>query len=145
MRIQSAIALYLQAATSESFAICGARSFWQIPTQQAAFPFNRVRKAGHSPTGISMDSAARTPAAAQIEVVSYAKSQAGAADLADAVYNDLMAIGRIQIPVSSPQGALDPYVTRVLPGDEEDVVSDELREEGIFAELRVYQVHYKYL
>lgn len=145
MRIQSAIALYLQATTSATYAICGVRSFWQIPTTKAAFPFNRIRKAGYQPIGLAIDSGSRTPAIAQIEIVSYAKSQEAAADLADATYTDLIAIVRQQIPVSSPQEALDPWVTRVMPSDEEDIVNEELREEGIFAEGRTYQVHYTYL
>ncbi len=85
-----------------------------------------------------------------IEVVTYAKSQEEAADLADAVAKDFIGDPALDIPpfnglmpsTSPPtSGAL--HVSGIQPGTEEDLVSEDALALNIFAESREYLVRYR--
>ena len=141
MRIQEAIVRQLQQTTSATYAITGTRIFWSITATDPTLPFVRIRKSGHAPQMVGI-STQRLPAEASIEVVCYAKTQAGAADLADAVNADLMAISGT-LPNTSPATSGAVWVSGVTPGTEEDLVSEDAFAKGIFAEMREYAIIYR--
>lgn len=143
LRLQSALAQQLRLTTTATYALVGARSFWSVPAQGAEYPYVLLRKSGHRP---QMDGLAyrRTPATMDIEVVAYGKTQESASNVAQAVCDDLILLARCAVPITSPATSGAPWVSAVIPGTEEDLVSDEMRSLGIFAEARTYSVDYDY-
>ena len=144
MRIQSAIVAYLQQASTATYALVASRTSWAIPETNPALPFIRVRKAGHRPLAKAMATQTQYPSEANIEIIAYAKSQDGAADIMDAVTADLLAVISQRLPVTSPVTAGVPWVNMIHVADEEDLVSEEARAKGIFAEARTYSVIYDF-
>lgn len=140
MRVQEAIVRQLQLSTTATYAIVGTRTFWSVTGKNPEIPFVRVRKSGHLPQSQGMVSR-RLPGNANIEVICYAKSQDAAADLADAVAADLTTF-RGKMPGTSPVTSGAIYVSQVEPGNEEDLVTEELFDRNIFAEAREYIVRY---
>ena len=141
MRIQEAIVRQLQQTTTATYAIVGTRVYWAISAKDPTLPFVRVRKSAHEPLSVGMQSR-RLPAMATIEIVAYAKSQEGAAALAEAVAADLDAYTG-DMPNTSPATAGAAHVSQIEPGTEEDLVSEEALALNIYAEAREYLVRYR--
>ena len=140
MRVQEAIVRQLQQTTTAAYAIAGLRTYWAITAKDPVLPFIRVRKSGHEPLLQGFKSR-RLPANTTIEIVSYAKSQDAAADLAEAIATDLIGFTGL-MPNTSPVTAGAIYVSQVDPGNEEDLVSEDAVALNIFAESREYTVRY---
>lgn len=141
MRIQEAVVLELQQTTSATYAICGTRIYWNAQPKNTTIPMVRIRKANYEPmlAGIPQ---ARTPGTYTVEVIAIAKSQDGAADLAEAVASDLVGFSGV-MPNTSPAtaGAID---CKVYPLAEEDLVDEEMLQLGLFAEARSYSIVTRY-
>lgn len=141
MRLQEALVRQLQQTSTATYAIVGTKVFWSITSKDPAPPFVRIRKVGHRPMTLGLQSR-RLPADMTIEVVSYAKSQDGAADLADAIAADLINYNGV-MPLTSPPTAGALHVHGIQPGNEEDLVSEDALALNIFAESREYLVRYR--
>lgn len=141
MRLQECLVRQLQLTTSATYAIVGTKTFWSITNKDPVPPFVRLRKVGHRPLTNGLKSR-RLPAEMSIEVVTYAKSQEAAADLADAVASDLIDFNGL-MPNTSPVTAGAIHVSGIQPGTEEDLVSEDALALNIFAESREYLVRYR--
>jgi hypothetical protein len=141
MRIQEAVVRQLQQASTATYAIVGTRTYWNISAKDPVLPFNRVRKSGHDPISVGLQSR-RLPAMATIEIVSYAKTQQEAAALAEAVESDLSGFTG-DMPNTSPATAGAVHIHQIEPGTEEDLVSEEALSLNIYAEAREYLIRYR--
>lgn len=143
MRIQSAIVAHLQQTSAATYALVGLKVYWAIPVSNPTPPYVVVLKTSHQPLASAMQSH-RFPANASIETIAVAKTQEGAADIADAISADLIAIDRAIVPNTSPPTAGAPFVNGITPEDESDLVNEEMRDKNLFAESRSYSVRYDY-
>jgi len=141
MRIQEAVVRQLQQTTTATYAIVGSRVYWNISAKDPVIPFIRVRKSAHEPLAVGLQSR-RLPAVATIEIVAYAKTQEGAATLAEAVAADLDAYTG-DMPNTSPATAGAVHIHQIEPGTEEDLVSEEALSLNIYAEAREYLIRYR--
>lgn len=141
MRIQEALVRQLQQTTTATYAIVGTKIYWGISGRDPTPPYVRLRKSGHQPLALGM-TGNRLPARATVEVICFAKSQDGAADLADAVSSDLIGYCA-DMPNTSPATSGAVRVSGIDPGDEQDLMSEEALEKNLFAESREFIVDYR--
>ena len=141
MRAAEAIVRQLVQTTTATYAIAGARVYWNVIPKNPTFPFVRVAKVAFQPliTGLQFR---RDPGIPQIDVICLAKTQETAADLADAVTSDLTAYFNVftELPLTSPatNGAL---MAKIEPTGEQDLLDDDMIELGIAGEVRSFSVH----
>jgi len=147
MQLQEAIARQLALTSGSTYAAleaittgAGTRVYWAIASKNQTPPFVWLRKAARRPLTKNMDQAYREPAETTIEVFCVAKTQASAATIADAVTTDMLAIAGL-IPNESPTPSGQVYAQKVYPLSEEDVVSEDALELGLFGEMRSFAVY----
>ena len=143
MRLQTAICEYLTTDGTATEAIAGQRIWWAREAKEPVGPLIRVRKVGHVTLCGGIAQHPRTPAVMTVSIASIAKSQETAAELAEAVAADLIGY-RNFMPSTSPATSGAPWVAEVAPGSEEDSLSDDLIELGLYAEVREYAITYEY-
>lgn len=141
MRAAEAIVRHLAQSTTDTYAIAGARVYWNTMPKNPTFPLVRVSKTGFRPL-IQGFQFARDPGITDIQVVCIAKTQEEAADLADAVTSDLSSYFDewTELPLTSPAtaGAL---TAKVEPTGEQDILDDDMVEYGVAGEARTFSVH----
>lgn len=141
MRVQEAITRQLAKTDAATYAICGTRVYWNLTPKNPTLPFVRISKTAKRPLlqGLTM---AADPAIIDIQIGCFAKTQEGAADLADAVSSDLSGYGTTWSSLPNTTPATDGALTvKIEPTGEEDLISDEMIDFGIAGEARTFSVH----
>lgn len=141
MRVQEALVRQLTQTSSATYAIVGTRVYWNIIPKNPQFPLVRISKTGKRSIiqGLTFTS---DPSITDIQAGCFAKTQEGAADLADAVDSDLSSYGAEwkSLPLTSPVTG-DALTAKIEPTGEEDLISDDLIELGVAGEARTFSVH----
>lgn len=141
MRVQEAIVRQLQQTSAATYALASTRIYWNLLPKNPSFPFVRVTKTAKRSIieGLTF---ASEPSITEVQIGCFAKTQEGAADLADAVAADLSTYGTVwqALPLTSPvtSGSL---TAKIEPTGEEDLISDDLLELGVAGEARTFSVH----
>ena len=141
MRVQEAITRQLAKTDSATYAICATRVYWNLIPKNPTFPFVRVSKVAKRCLIQGLTFTA-DPSITDIQIGCFAKTQEGAADLADAVSSDLSGYGTVWAALPNTTPATDGALTaKIDPTGEEDLISDDLIELGIAGEARTFSVH----
>lgn len=141
LEIQPAVVMHLSSPTTATHAIAGESVFWASIGKDPTPPFVRVFKSAFRSQASGLKGR-RLPGQATVTVVSFAKSQQLASELANAFSSDLIGYNGI-MPNTSPPTAGALHVAGIEPGTEEDVMSSELYEKNLFAEARDFLIDYR--
>ena len=141
MRVQEALVRELTKTTSATYAIVGTRVYWNLIPKNPQFPMVRISKTAKRSIiqGLTFTS---EPSITDVQIGCFAKTQEGAADLADAITTDLAGYGTTwgTLPLTSPVTG-DALTAKIEPTGEEDLISDDLVELGVAGEARTFSVH----
>jgi len=133
MTLIESIGAYLRTEATTVIAAVSTRTYWPMGKSESVLPYISIRLASSRRIAVGL-SGAFQPRESQIEVVCYARTQASAWVLAEAVKTDL----DNHIGITPSDGTVK--IKHCYCSDESDLISESAFEAGVFAVALTFDI-----